>query len=495
MIDRIRHDIQERLEQLLAEAEKLRGALAALDPRERPAPPPPAPATSRRTPRRPRSESAARARRRTAPGATKSKVLAALDNRGAMTAGEVATATGLNRAAMTKAALGAIAAIALATLFLLGLGAAHHTQADRGGLTGVGGLGFLVAFLAFAIVGVLVAARQPRNPIGWLLCLIGSCAGVGLLAYEYADIALFIGDLAEGDVAALLLSVGILPTFSLLGLALLLFPDGRLPSRRWRPAAAAAIVGSATMLVGYALRPGPLDEPFESVANPFGTGSFELMSALVGLGWLLSAVSVGLAGVAMVRRLRIATGVRRQQLKWIALAASVAGVLFVLNFLSWVVAMPLGGGLWNLIFGLTFAGFPVAAGIASLRYRLYDIDVVINRALVYTTLTSTLAGTYLAGILLLQLVLSGVTADNGLAIAGSTLAVAALFQPLRARIQAAVDRRFYRRKYDAARTLAAFGTRLRDEVDLDTLAAELLTVIDDTMQPAHVSLWLRTGAR
>ena len=215
------------------------------------------------------------------------------------------------------------------------------------------------------------------------------------------------------------------------------------------------------------------------------------MDAASGLGWLLSAIAVGLAGAAMIGRLRGSVGVLRQQLRWIALAAAAAGVVLVLNMLSWFLSIPVDPQLRMVVVGLVFAGFPLAAGVAILRYRLYDIDIVVNRALVYGALTATLAGTYLASVLLLQFALSGVTGESGLAVAGSTLAVAGLFRPVRAHIQQAVDRRFYRQKYDAARTLERFGARLRDEVDLDALGDELRAVVAQTMQPAHVSLWLR----
>jgi hypothetical protein len=252
----------------------------------------------------------------------------------------------------------------------------------------------------------------------------------------------------------------------------------------------AAVAGGAAT-VSTLLAPGPLDATdYPWVDNPFGVEALGLRTAAH-----VSFVPVALAALAalisLVVRYRRARGIERLQLRWVAAAAC----LLVLFTVGGTVASPWigsGAGWVGMLFGL----LAVAAGlaVALLRYRLYDIDVVINRALVYGGLTATLAGAYLGGVLLLQLALSGVTEGSGLAVATSTLAVAALFRPARARIQEAVDRRFYRRKYDAQRTLDSFSARLRNEVELDALSAELRAVIDDTMQPAHVSLWLRAPA-
>jgi hypothetical protein len=296
--------------------------------------------------------------------------------------------------------------------------------------------------------------------------------------------------LAGGRTAALLQELGLAPSFGLLSLALLLFPDGRSPSGRWRVAVWLAVTGICLSIIGAALRPGPFVEPFDSVSNPIGiSGLLGLMDSFLGFGFVFTLLSVVLAAFGMQARFRRSRGVEREQMKWLVLAAAVTGVAVVGSLVLYLAAgIDVGG---EAMLGLGFSAFPLAAGAAILRYRLYDIDVVINRALVYGALTATLALAYLGSVLVLQLVLSGVTESSGLAVAASTLAVAALFRPARTRIQAAVDRRFYRSKYDAARTLERFGTRLRNEVDLDALGSELRAVVAETMQPVSVSLWLR----
>jgi hypothetical protein len=382
----------------------------------------------------------------------------------------------------------ATAAVALVTSVLLVIAALHTTPADDFVLSGLGGASFVVASLAFATIGTLVSGRAPGNRIGRIFCLMGAILGVGNLLFQYADLALFIApELPAGEATAWLQNFGLPSCFGLLAVAVLLFPHGELPSRRWRGVLVLAYTGIAITAIGYAFRPGLLDEPFQHVVNPLGiAGTFGLMDALSVLGWMAMGASVALAGIATGVRLRRARGVERAQLKWLALAAAVTGVAIVLDVLSYFV--PVGGanGPRDVLLGLGFTVFPLTAGAAILRYRIYDIDVVINRALVYGALTATLGGAYLALVLLI-----GLTAGrSNVAIAISTLAVAALFRPARASIQAAVDRRFYRRRYDAGRTLEAFGIRLRDEVDLDALQSELVGVVGQTVQPAHVSLWL-----
>jgi hypothetical protein len=384
----------------------------------------------------------------------------------------------------------ATVAVALVTSVLLVLGASHATPADDFGLSGLGGASFVVASLAFATLGALVRARVPGNRIGPLFCLIGALLGVGDLLFQWADQALFISDgLPGGATAAWLQNFGLPLCFGLLGVAVLLFPDGRLPSPPWRWVLRLAFAGVALNALGYGLRPGPLDDPFSTVDNPLGIpGAFDLMDAFSGLGWMFMGASVGLAAVGSGLRLRRARGVERAQLKWLALAAAFTGLAIIADVVSYFAAATGFNEVRNVVLGLGFTVFPLTAGAAILRLRLYDIDVVINRALVYGALTATLGGAYLGLVLLVGLAVG----RSNLAIAVSTLAVAALFRPARASIQGAVDRRFYRRRYDAQRTLDEFGARLRDEVDLDSVGAHLHAAVVETVQPAHVSVWLRS---
>jgi hypothetical protein len=380
--------------------------------------------------------------------------------------------------------------VAIASAVLLVLGPGRAVPADVFG--GVGGAGFLVMALAFATVGATVAARAPGNRIGWLFGVTGLLMGASVLAWVYADYGLYAtAERLPGSVlAASFPSETVAP---LMVFSLLLFPHGRLPSRRWRPAAAMLGLAMILLFLTDELRPGPLDDPFAMVSSPLGVpGMRAVMNAVNNFAWVLTAAGFALGAAAMRSRLHRARGVERQQLKLVLAVAAIVATTVALDVSSWFV-WPHGQLQLRMgILGVSFAAFPVAAGVAILRYRLYDIDIVINRALVYGALTATLAVTYLASVLLLQLTLNGATGDSGLAVAGSTLAVAALFRPARARIQASVDRRFFRRKYDAAQTLERFGGHLRDEVDLRALTSELDAVVRETLQPAHVSLWLRT---
>ncbi len=343
--------------------------------------------------------------------------------------------------------------------------------------------------LAYSGVGALIASRQPDNAMGWLFLGIGATTGLGMLAGAYAE-RWVVGDggsRALGEAAAVYGTLSWIP-FILVPctFVLLLFPDGHLVSPRWRWVAWCAGLGIAGVVVSSALAPGRLED-YPTLENPYGVDS-PLLGPLTGIAVALLLVGLVGSAASVIVRFRRAQGERRQQIKCLALAGAAAAVI--------VPVASAGSDLWgtdatNVACMLAVIGLPLAAGVAILRYRLYDIDVVINRALVYGAVTASLAVAYLACVLLLQLVLSPLTADSGLAIAASTLAVAAMFRPVRARAQAVVDRRFYRRRYDAAQTLASFSGRLRDELDLDTLDADLRSVVTDAMQPAHVTLWLR----
>jgi hypothetical protein len=350
-----------------------------------------------------------------------------------------------------------------------------------------------IIFAAFAVVGGIVAARRPRNPIGWFLVVGALIWALGVLASGvYWHIAFGRSDPpASADYVAWLGSWTFLPAFVLLlSLVPLLFPTGAPPGPRWRVVGWTAAVAGGVATLSTALAPGPMDSAdFAWIDNPFGVQGVGLRT-LADASFIAVAVAALAGVISVVVRYRRARGIERLQLRWLAVAVCVlvAGAVGGSAATPWLGE---GAGWIGILLGLL--GVVVAIAIALLRYRLYEIDVVVNRTLVYGALTATLAGVYIGSVLLLQLLLSGLTHDSSLAVAVSTLAVAGLFRPARSRIQELVDRRFYRRKYDAARTLETFGTRLRDEVALGSLSAELRAVVSDTMQPSHVSLWLRAG--
>jgi hypothetical protein len=346
---------------------------------------------------------------------------------------------------------------------------------------------------SFTTVGAVVVSRQPHNRVGWLCCAAGLLGATAFFSGEYAHSALGPqrGSLPGGLAMAWLNAwVGNLWAGLVLSFLLLLFPTGRLPSRRWRPVAWACAVCVTVLCLQKAVMPGPLEASGQP--NPLGIDSARAaLEWIYGLATLCFLVLMLLCAGSVLVRFRRAGGVERQQLKWFAAGAGQLAVLFALSL-----GLP---GLWNrwvslpvsdLVFGFSFAMIPVTIGIAILRYRLYDIDRLINRTLVYGLLTAILGLCYVAGSLVFVLVAGAGTPPSWL-VAAATLAAAAVFRPARRRIQAAVDRRFNRRKYHAAQTIEAYSLRLRDQLDLDTLSAELLAVVDQTMEPARVSLWLR----
>ena len=347
----------------------------------------------------------------------------------------------------------------------------------------------LVTLLTFSVVGAIVASRHRRNTIGWLFCSIGLVVGLNALAGGYAEfwVESRSGIKGLGEMAAWFSSWSWIPlVFVSTSFLLLLFPDGRLLSPRWRPVAWCAGLGITGFVMGYALDAGPLED-FPQIVNPYGVDS-----PVVGIGTVASSFLVGGSMVAsafsVIVRLRRAGRVERQQIKWLAYGgAVVVGAIFLGGVISiWSVPVSIA------VITVALLGLPVITGIAIVRYRLYDIDVIINRTLVYGSLTVMLGATYYGGVVLLQQLLRVLTGQGStLAIVASTLTIAALFNPLRHRVQAIVDRRFYRKKYDAAKTLEDFSARLRDETDLNALSNDLVGVVRETMQPAHVSLWLR----
>ena len=335
--------------------------------------------------------------------------------------------------------------------------------------------------LAYAVVGAFVASHHPRNAVPWIFCGSAALLALGGLFTAYADAH---GEplLSSGPehVARMVSNVtfvlGFLP---LLTFGLLLFPNGRLPSPRWRPFAAFAFVAVSGRAGANVFALGAGTEPWQMALE-------NIVSAAAVLAIIGSAASLGI-------RFDQAGTIERQQLKFAFIAAALAA-LSVPAFLALSalgLAPRTGSGIPATVVVLAFATLPVAMSFAILRYRLYDIDVLINRALVYGVTSAGIAVAFFAGIVILQALLRPFTSGNELAVAVSTLASFGLFQPLRSRIQSAVDRRFYRSRYDAERTVDAFSERLRDVVELDALRGDLLTVVGDTMHPVHASLWLR----
>ncbi len=362
----------------------------------------------------------------------------------------------------------------------------------------------VVPFLAFPFVGALIASKRSKNPIGWICLAVGVIWMIMLTSTSYGWYGLVVrpGSVPFPAAIGSLGGWAWAPAVGLLGTYLiLLFPDGRLPSRRWRPLAWISGAAILSVSAGSALTPGPV-EGFPGIDNPFGLEKYPWVADAAQSLVLLLPVCILASVVSLVLRFLRARGEEREQIKWLAFAASILG----LGFSSYVIpgnilpddaggADPLWQNLLEDAVTLSFAGIPMAVGIAVLRHRLYDIDLIINRALVYVSLTVLLAAVYAGGVVGLQAALRSLTGqESTLAVVASTLAIAALFGPLRRRVQAFVDRRFYRRKYDAAKTLDAFSVRLRDETRLDALSDDLVGVVTRTVQPAHASLWLRPEA-
>ncbi|HEV2744335.1 MAG TPA: hypothetical protein VGV91_14365 [Rubrobacter sp.] len=357
----------------------------------------------------------------------------------------------------------------------------------------------LAAPVVFAIVAALIVSRQPRNTIGWVLMVPVGLYVVGGPIESYIE---RLAPSSPEPTVPLLLMLWfnswnwLLLIFPLLYIPLL-FPNGRPPTPRWRWVSVAAIAW-ATLFVLLATLSQQIHTnttPDILFDNPIGVLGEDTVQRLVGV-WIVGLLALAVAcAVALFVRYRRANETEREQIKWLLYACAVFLVVYVGGVLRSVGTASLGGYIWEVLFGLSVITLPAAIGIAVLKYRLYDIDILINRTLVYASLTAMLALVYVGGVTGLQAAWRSLTGqESTLAIVASTLAIAALFNPLRRRVQRFVDRRFYRRKYDAAKTLEAFGSRLREETDLNDLGQGLVGVARVTVQPEYVSLWLRPKA-
>ena len=385
-------------------------------------------------------------------------------------------------------ALWALTLVGLAVGFWLGhlLGQAGSSEVDR---LNADAYPLLVAAVSAATVGAVVASRRHRHPVGWLLLATGltMVADLGVNAYVRYGLVVRPGSLPGARYLAGV-SFGIfLVWISLAGFVLLLTPSGSLPSARWRWWARVAAAGPVLELLSAAIDPQPLYPEHPEVGNPLAVSTLRPLQVAVGVaGGAIILVSLVVAAVSLVLRYRRAQGTERLQLRWLALAAGLAAGLLVVAVIAGLVVG--NDVVVSACLGAMVALVPLATGAAILRYRLYDLDRIISRALAYGLLTLLLAGGYAVVVLGLGQLLGR---DSSLVVAAATLAVAAVFQPARRRVQGLVDRRFNRRRYDAARTIATFSGRLREQVDLATLTGELLAVTKRTVEPTTVSLWLR----
>src|ERR671915_1829101 len=354
-----------------------------------------------------------------------------------------------------------------------------------------------VIAIGFSTVGAMITPRLPRqNPVGWLFCTIGLVGGVRLFVAEYAIVTLLAepGSLPSmlpgGETLAWVSSWVWVLHLGLFVFLALLFPDGRPPSSRWRLSVWVIGVVVVADTVSVALWP-ETARGFDLINHPLGTEvATDVINPVQTIVYALGLI----AAASLLVRLRGSNGVEHQQVKWFTYAVA---VLATSATLAYVVSESMGV-VWlerasSVLVIVGVIGLPVAVGIAILRYRLYNIDLIINRTLVYGPLTAVLVGVYFGSIVVLQLLFRALTGEESqLVVVASTLAIAALFNPSRRRIQGFIDRSFYRRKYDAVKTLEAFSTKLRNDTDLDALSEDLVGVVRETMQPAHVSLWLHS---
>ena len=357
-----------------------------------------------------------------------------------------------------------------------------------------------LVLLVFITVGAFIASRRPENPIGWIICIGTLIWALSFLALEYGIYGLITapGSLPGGALVSLFGAVARgIGWYLIMTFLLLLFPNGHLPSSRWRPLAWLIAGLLATYMITLLLDPNPfihVDSSLAPVRNPLGiAGASDLFDRFNSLILLVLLATVVACIASVIVRFRRARGDERQQLKWLAYG-TLLSLLIVVAIIASMVANVDTGPLSSALFYLPVLGITISAGIAILRYRLYNIDILINRTLVYGALTALLALIYFGLVFILQSLvraLGGQFSQTPLVIVASTLVIAALFQPLRRRIQQVIDRRFYRRKYDATKTVQAFSATLRSEVDLSQLREHLITVVQETMQPTQVSLWLR----
>ncbi|MGH2790391.1 MAG: hypothetical protein ACRDJ0_05340 [Actinomycetota bacterium] len=345
-----------------------------------------------------------------------------------------------------------------------------------------------------AVVGALVASRNPFNAIGWILCLIGFLGMLATLSTLYVDRAP-LTSAGDGRFIEWVLAFIWLLAFAPAILVLQLFPNGRPLTRRWNALVWTTGLGIVLAVLSYAFTPGPLANSNPRTTNPYGIDVLEVpLKITSAAGGLLITTSVVLSLISLVIRFRRSIGVERQQLKWF----SYAGVLVVGSLMLQMVVFSFADESSSAVdvveglFSVAVTSIPITIGVAMLRYRLYDIDRLISRTLAYGLLTAILAGGYLLAVLALQSMIP-VRDDSPLIVAASTLAAVAAFRPLRNRVQSAVDHRFNRSRYDAALTIESFGQRLRQEVDLDALSSDLLNVVDDSVRPSHLSLWIKPG--
>ena len=351
----------------------------------------------------------------------------------------------------------------------------------------------IVIPIGFSIIGAIIASRLPANPLGWLFCAAASVSAVAHLSGEYAIYALMAqpDTLPAGKALAWLTSWVWILFIGCIALSLLLFPDGRLPGSHWAWLAWLTVLLTSVGAVWQAFSPGVIDS-LGTIRNPLGYES--LPRANEPVQTMVFALLFVVVAPSLTVRMRRARGIERQQIKWPAYTAVMAATGSVLTY---TIAEAVGAQWleWTgfVILMAALVCFPISVGIAIVRYRLYEIDLIINRTLVYGTLTATLVALYFGVIVVLQEIFVALTGQqSALAVVASTLLIAAMFTPLRRRIQGFIDRRFYRSKYDAAKTLEAFSARLRNETDLDALSDDLVGVVRVTMQPAHVSLWLHS---